>query len=231
MNIIITGVSRGIGLSLAKYYTESGNNVFGCSRSAPDYNHERFKHFECDISNQKDIDAFAAEIRKQTDHVDVLINNAGIASMNHFVLTPYKTAEEIMRVNYLGAFECIQRFVPLLRKSKHPRIVNFSSVAVPNLLEGEMAYAASKSAVATMTKILAKELSSFGITVNAIGPSPIKTNLIKNVPEKKINELLQKQAVKRYAEVCDVENVIDFFISEKSDFITGQVIYLGGISE
>lgn len=230
MNIVITGVSRGIGLELAKYYTALGNNVFGCSRSVPDYRHVNFKHFRCDVSQREEIGAFAAKLRKEPGQADVLINNAGTASMNHFMLTPCETAEEIMRVNYLGAFECTQALVPLLRKSAHPRVVNFSSVALPNLLEGETAYAASKSAVVTMTKILAKELSDFRITVNAIGPSPIKTGLIRNVPEEKLKALIQKQAVKRYAQISDIENVIDFFISEKSDFVTGQVIYLGGIS-
>ena len=107
--------------------------------------------------------------------------------------------------------------------------MNFSTVAVPMNLDGEMIYASSKSAVEKMTKIMAKELASFNITVNAVGPSPIYTDLIKVVPKDKIQELLDKQAIHRLGTFEDLENVIDFFISDKSNFITGQIIYLGGL--
>ena len=80
-----------------------------------------------------------------------------------------------------------------------------------------------------MHKRLAKEFASFGITVNAIGPTPIKTDLIKSVPDEKIKKLINAQAIKRFGSFKDTVNVIDFFINEKSDFITGQIIYLGGI--
>ena len=116
-----------------------------------------------------------------------------------------------------------------MQKNKFGRIINFSTVAVPLNLEGEAIYAASKAAVASLTKILAKEFASFGITVNAIGPTPIKTDLIKSVPDEKIKKLINAQAIKRFGSFQDTVNVIDFFINEKSDFITGQIIYLGGI--
>ena len=112
---------------------------------------------------------------------------------------------------------------------KFGRIVNFSTVAVPLSIEGESIYASSKSAVNTLTKILSKEFGKFGITVNLIGPTPIKTDLIRSVPENKLNKLIKTQSIKRYGNFRDVSNVIDFFINEKSDFITGQKIYLGGI--
>ena len=81
----------------------------------------------------------------------------------------------------------------------------------------------------SLTKIFSKELSNFSITVNSIGPTPIKTDLIKSVPKNKIDDLIQQQAIKRFGTFEDVVNVINFFISSKSDFITGQTIYLGGI--
>ena len=114
-------------------------------------------------------------------------------------------------------------------KNKNGRIVNFSTVAVPLDLEGELVYASSKAAVEKMTKILSKELSTYNITVNAVGPTPIKTDLTKTVPKNKLNEIIEMQTVKRFGEMEDVVNVIDFFIDEKSEFITGQVIYLGGL--
>ena len=97
-------------------------------------------------------------------------------------------------------------------------------------MEGESVYAASKAAVETLTEILAKEFSTYNITVNAIGPTPIYTDLIKNVPKEKIDALLNMQTIKRYGKFEDISNVTDFFLSDKSNFITGQVIFLGGVS-
>ena len=112
---------------------------------------------------------------------------------------------------------------------KNGRIINFSTVAVPLNLEGEAIYASSKAAIVSLTKILAKELASFNITVNAIGPTPIETDLIKNIPQNKIDDLLKKQAINRFGNFKDVHNVIDFFLKKESDFVTGQIVYLGGL--
>jgi 3-oxoacyl-[acyl-carrier protein] reductase len=117
----------------------------------------------------------------------------------------------------------------LMIPRKDGRIINFTSVASPMNLEGEAIYASTKAAVEKLTKISAKELADFGITVNAIGPTPIMTDLIKAVPKNKINDLLQNQSIKRFGEFTDVINVITFLIDKKSNFITGQIIYLGGL--
>ena len=114
-------------------------------------------------------------------------------------------------------------------KNKIGRIVNFSTVAVPMDLDGEMVYASSKAAIEKMTRIMAKELAPYNITVNAIGPTPVYTDLIKVVPKDKVDELLDKQIIKRLGEYKDIENLMDFFTNDKSDFITGQIIYLGGL--
>ena len=162
---------------------------------------------------------------------DALINNAGVASMNHFMLTPLETAKRLMNTNFFGPFAAIRAFIALLKKSEHPRIVNFSTVAVPFNLDGELAYVSSKAAVEELTKILAKELSGFKITVNAVGPTPVKTALTAKVPENKIQALLDRQAIKRFGEFEDIRNVINFYLQPESDFITGQIVYLGGVNK
>jgi 3-oxoacyl-[acyl-carrier protein] reductase len=101
---------------------------------------------------------------------------------------------------------------------------------VPLVLEGEIAYIASKSAVEAFTKVLAKDLAQFKITVNAVGPTPADTDLISRVPKEKIDSLIAKQAIRRMAQFSDISNVIDFFIAPASDFVTGQIVYLGGVS-
>lgn len=110
------------------------------------------------------------------------------------------------------------------------RIVNFATVATPLRLEGEAICAASKAALVNLTQVCAKELSEFSITVNAVGPTPVPTDLIKNVPKNKMDALLNQQAIKRFGEFEGVLNVIEFFLNEKSDFITSQVVYLGGVN-
>ena len=167
-------------------------------------------------------------IRKDYGKLDILVNNAGIASMNHTLLTKLSTASKILNTNILGTFLFCRESAKLMKKNSG-RIINFTTVAVPLKLEGEAIYAASKAAVVSLTQILAKEFGEMGITVNAIGPTPIKTDLIKSVPDNKIENLINKQSIKRYGEYYDVSNIIDFFIKEESDFVTGQVIYLGGI--
>jgi 3-oxoacyl-[acyl-carrier protein] reductase len=110
------------------------------------------------------------------------------------------------------------------------RIVNFAAVATPLNLEGEAGYAASKAAVESLTRVAAKELAPFNITVNAVGPTPVMTDLIRSVPKQKMDALVATQAIRRMGEHRDIANVIDFFVSRDSDFITGQTIYLGGVN-
>ena len=227
--IIITGSSRGIGKYLRDYYLKLGNIVFGCSRSHIDFKHKNYIHFSVDISDEKSVKDMFNEIRTKFHSIDILINNAGIASMNHSLLTKSDTINSIIKTNFIGTFIFCREAAKIMQNSNFGRIINFSTVAVPLNLEGEAIYASSKAAVVSLTKILSKEFSSFGITVNALGPTPVKTDLIRSVPKSKIKNLIDMQAIKRFGEYKDISNVIDFYIAEESSFITGQVLYLGGI--
>ena len=227
--IIITGTSKGIGNYLANYYLDAGYIVFGCSRSSLNINSKNYYHFNLDISNERDVKEMFKKIRVDHGGVDILINNAGIASMNHSLLTNIETVNKIFSTNVTGTFLFCREAAKLMQRKRYGRIINFVTVAVPLNLEGEAVYASSKAAVSSLTKILANELSSYNITVNAIGPTPIETDLILSVPRDKIQNIINQQAIKRFGTFEDTSNVIDFFINDKSDFITGQIIYLGGI--
>lgn len=226
--IFITGNRKGIGLHLTKYYLDKGYNVLGCSRTESCFSHENYHHFICDVADEKNVKEVIRIAKKKFDGIDVLINNAGVASLNHSLLTPGSTVKKVFETNFFGSFFFAKECAKVM-KNKGGQIVNFSTVAVPLNLEGEMIYASSKAAVEQMTKILAKELADFNITVNAIGPTPIYTDLIKVIPKDKLQQLLDQQTIHRLGEFEDIENVIDFFISPKSNFITGQIIYLGGL--
>lgn len=237
---VITGTRKGIGKQLSEHFLSLGHIVCGCSRGESSIAHDNYYHFELDVNDEAKVVTMIKTIKKQFGKIDVLLNNAGIASMNHILLTPYKTMQNIFSTNVYGSFLFLREVGKVMsqnaRKLKaqqinpHFRIVNFATVATPLRLEGEAIYASSKAAIVSLTQISSFELAEFGITVNAIGPTPVPTDLIKNVPKAKMDALLQRQAIKRFGSFEDCLNAINFFLDEKSDFISGQVIYLGGVN-
>lgn len=228
--ILVTGASRGIGRAICGHFLGAGWVVIGCSRKESDLTGGNYRHFQVDITDEDAVRTMFTAIRKEFGRLDVLINNAGIASMNHSLLMPLDTTRTVMDTNFTGTFLLSREAARLMQKRKFGRIINFSSVAVPHHLEGEAVYAASKAAVEELTRILAREFAGLGITINAIGPTPIDTDLIRGVPQEKIQELINRQAVKRLGKFEDILNLVDFLIKPESDFITAQVIYLGGVS-
>ena len=227
--IIITGTRKGIGRYLAEQYLQEGDIVYGCSRRICDIEHPNYHHTRLDVSDEAEVVSFVRNVYKNHKHIDVLINNAGCASMNHFLLTPYDTAKKVFNTNFFGTFLMCREVAKYMVKNKSGRIVNYSTVAVALNLHGELVYSASKAAIEQLTRVLADEIGESGITVNAVGPTPIDTDLIKNGPENKLQDLLSHQCIKRFGQFEDVKNVIDFFLKPESNFITAQTIYLGGV--
>lgn len=230
---VITGTSKGIGEYLAKYYLSKGHIVYGCSRSMPQWVSEDVKnyfHYLLDVSDEKAVKKMFGDIRKRHGHLENLINNAAMASMNHVLLFPFAKVEELLQTNIIGTFVFSREASKLMKKNKYGRIVNFTSGAVRLKIEGESIYAASKAGIESFTQIVAKELGEFGITINIICPGPVKTDLIAGVDPQKIEKnFLEQQAFKRYCTFEDISNVIDFYLKPESNFVSGQVIYLGGI--
>src|SRR5262249_35364884 len=158
----------------------------------PDWRLEGYDHILADVTDEKQVIALLDEVRRRHGRLDVVINNAGIASMNHLLLTPGGTIERIMRTNFVGAALVCREGAKLMIKRGGGRIVNLSTIAVPMRLEGEAVYAASKSALETLTRVLAHELGRWAITVNALGPTPTETDLIRAVPRDKIDGIVAR---------------------------------------
>ena len=227
--MLITGARKGIGRYLAEYYLKKNFFVFGCSRGETDLTDRNYRHYCLDISDEQAVKRLFKDLNNDFGKLDVLINNAGMATMNHSLLTPLSSVRIILETNVVGCFLFSREAAKIMKKNNYGRIVNFSTIAVPLKLAGEAIYASSKAAVNNLTSVMAKEFSGMGITINAVGPTPVKTDLIRNIPDVKIQELINKQTIKRFGSMNDITNVIDFFIKPESSFITGQIIYLGGL--
>jgi 3-oxoacyl-[acyl-carrier protein] reductase len=228
--MLITGTRKGIGKYLAEHYLKKGLTVVGCSRGEGSIEHKNYIHHELDITDEKAVVKMVRGVKKRFGKIDVLINNAGIASMNHILITPLKTIKEITSTNYYGTFLFLREVSKVMLKKKYGRIINFTSIATPLKWDGEAAYAASKAAVENLTQIAAREVAEYGITINALGPAPVQTDMINHVPQEKMDALIQRQAIGRLGKMEDISHLCDFLIDEQSDFITGQIIYLGGVS-
>lgn len=225
---LVTGSRKGLGKFIAQQLVTCGYAVFGLSRTSADWTLEGYHHLEADVANEQQVKEAVAKIRQSHGRLDVVVNNAGVASLNHFLMVPASTVDRVIATNFRGAWLVSREAAKLMMKARYGRIVNVTTVAVPMRIRGEALYAASKAAVETMTRVLAHELGEFGITVNAVGPTPIDTDLIRKVPAASVQAIIDHLAIKRKGQPEDVMNVVDFLIRPESDYVTGQVIYLGG---
>ncbi|HYK40846.1 MAG TPA: SDR family oxidoreductase [Thermoanaerobaculia bacterium] len=225
---LVTGSRKGIGRHLARHLASTGYQVVGCSRGPAEWSMDGYEHVTADVTDEADVVRLLAVVRQRHGGLSVLVNNAGVASMNALLLTPGTTVDQIIRTNLIGTILIARESAKLMLKSRFGRIVNFTSVAVALALEGEAVYAASKGGVEAFTRVLARELGPSGITVNAVGPGPITTDLTRGVPAPKLEALARRLSTGRASSFEDVENVVDFLIAPESGAVTGQTIYLGG---
>jgi 3-oxoacyl-[acyl-carrier protein] reductase len=224
---LITGTSQGLGLALAERLLADGWIVHGFARGAKTLAHANFTAHTVDVTDESAVRAAVATIA-ESGRIDLLINNAAAASLNAFLLTPGSVAENLMRVNYLGTFHCLQAVGKVMVRQRTGRIVNVTTVAVPLSLEGEAAYVASKAAVEALTKVTAKELATQGVIVSAIGFGPIDTALTRAVPKAalaKINDAIGRPQGTTLAQA------VDFILGRISapDLKSGSVEYFGTV--
>jgi len=228
--MLITGTRKGIGRYLSENYARRGFIVEGCSRGEADWEAPNYTHHCVDVSNERQVKSMISDVAKRNGRIDVVLNNAAVASMNHVLLTPAKASNRMLEVNVTGTMLVCRDAAKVMMRRRYGRIVNFTTIVAPIALAGEAVYAASKSAVVTFTRILAYELAQWGITCNSFGATPIMTDMIRGVPQDKIDAVVNGLAIKRLGTPEDCCNVCDFFINPASDNITGQVIYLGGVT-
>ena len=224
---LITGTSQGLGRALAERLLADGWTVHGFARGPQTLTHSNFTAHAVDVTDEAAVRAAVATIA-ESGRIDLLINNAAAASLNAFLLTPGSVAENLMRVNYLGTFHCLQAVGKVMVRQRGGLVVNLTTVAVPLALEGEAAYVASKAAVEALTKVTAKEFATQGVRVVALGFGPVDTRLTRAVPKAmlaKINDAIGRP------EGTTMTQAVEFIVARivAPDLKSGSVEYLGTV--
>lgn len=227
---LITGTSSGIGHRLAQHLLCNDWQVIGCSRRDAKFEHPDYTHFTLDLTNDSAVSEMFLDIVSHKTESIALINNAGAANMNHFLISPRKTGEKMIWLNSVIAIDCMRQYAKLLLKKRISggRIINFSSVATSQAISGQLWYAASKSALETATVVASKELSEMKVTVNCIRIPYFRSPMSGSIGKERVERMLENQAIKRPCTFEDIANAVEFFLNAKSDFITGELLSLGG---
>jgi 3-oxoacyl-[acyl-carrier protein] reductase len=227
--VLVTGSSRGVGRVVAEHFLAEGAEVVGVARGQDGPQHERYRHHRADVSDPAAVQRLFAELRGALPGLDIVVNNAAVLTSQYAMIMPASSAQAMVNVNLLAPFLVAREAAKLMRKAKWGRIINISSMAVSLEPEGDSMYAACKAAVTTMSNVMAKEFASFNVTCNTLGITAIETDMLRQLPRDKIDAVVSRLPIPRYATADDILNVIDFFASERSGYVTAQTLYLGGV--
>ena len=236
--VLVTGGSRGIGRAIALAFAGEGADVIinytGDEENAKNVMKEIEKFgvkglaIRANISKAEEVDSMFDKIKEDFDVVDILINNAGITRDSLFIAMKEKDWDEVIEVNLKGMFLCTKAVIRKMLRQRYGRIINISSVVGVIGNPGQTNYCASKAGVIGFTKSLAREVASRNITVNAIAPGFIKTDMTEALPEDIKESMIGAIPMGRYGNPEDIANIAVFLSSEKADYITGQIIHIDG---
>lgn len=228
--ILVTGSNRGIGRALVENYVSRGHTVFGCSRGGSDLDHEGYRHFVADVTDETSVRALLSDIAVLSGRIDILINNAGIKTSSLALLTTRAQAEAMITTNFLGAFLVTRETIKVMKRNRFGRIVNVSSIAVPLGSLGSAIYGASKAALEQLSYTLAREVAADDITINTIGVSVyLNSGMIEEIDPALLREAQKELLKPSPLTVHEIAHAVDFFASEQARNITNQIVYFGGV--
>jgi 3-oxoacyl-[acyl-carrier protein] reductase len=235
---LVTGGSRGIGRAIALALAEEGADVavnyVSSEGAARDVVENILKMgrkavlAQADVADYPDSFRMAQHVLAEFGHLDILVNNAGINSDKTFVKMDHASWRKVLSINLDGVFNCTKVFVDQMLKQNYGRVVNITSVIGQIGNFGQANYAASKAGVAAFTKSLAKELASKGITVNAVAPGFIETDMVDAIPEKVRAKLLEQIPLRRFGRIDEVARAVVYLVSADGDYITGAQVSING---
>ena len=238
-NIMITGCNRGIGKEAVRLFAENGYNLICCIRKEND----EFSAFVSglmgqyginidilyfDMSDEDSIKEALKPILKERRQIDVLINNAGIATGGFLQMTSIKQLKEVFQINYFSHVLITQLITKLMMRQKSGCVINMGSVAGLDNFAGYTAYGASKAAMMAFTRTIARELAPYNIRVNAIAPGLTDTGMAGQMEEKAWKEMVERTDMNRLGEPNEIAQMMLFLASDKASFITGQVYRVDG---
>lgn len=223
---MVTGTSRGVGRGLAEYYCGKGTTVVGCSRSEPTFEHPAYHHTALDVTDEKSVHQWTRSTKKSFGRIDALVCNVGmVRSALLMPVTAPSMVREFVEAIVMATYNVCYEVSKVMVTQRRGRIVNIASTMTHLHEPGTVGYSSAKSAVVEMTKVMAKELVSLGITCNVLSPSLILTDASSRLGEDWMKRMLELQTLKRPVEIDELCNVVDFFLDERSACITGQVIH------
>ncbi len=235
---LVTGAGRGIGRQIAEELAQEGATViinYNDSREKAQQTVSKIEEkggragaYKCDVSDMASCKEMIMDIMKRYGRIDILVNNAGITRDNLLMRTKEEEFDEVIRVNLKGCFNTMKYVSRYMLKQKSGKIINISSVTGLIGNAGQASYCASKAGIIGLTKSAARELGSRGITVNAIAPGFIETEMTQVLPEELKEAMREQTLLKRSGKVQDVSKTAVFLASDGADYITGQVISVDG---
>ncbi|PZE22489.1 3-oxoacyl-[acyl-carrier-protein] reductase [Paenibacillus xerothermodurans] len=235
---LVTGGSRGIGRAIALALAEAGADVavnYSGSQAAAAEVAELIQamgrkaiQVQADISSAQDVDDMFKLVLETYGRLDILVNNAGITKDNLIMRMKEEEFDQVIATNLKGVFNCIKAATRPMMKQRYGRIINISSVVGVLGNPGQINYVAAKAGVIGMTKASAKELSSRGITVNAVAPGFIETDMTNQLSEDTRTQLLQQIPLARLGQPDDIAKAVRFLASDDAAYMTGQTIHVDG---
>ena len=235
---VITGGARGIGKSIAVKYAQNGANIVISDMASPEQMADvvkeleafgiKAKAYQSDVTDYDAVKKLLDDVVAEFGSLDIVVNNAGITKDMPIIAMKEKDYMDVINVNQKGVFNMLKHASVIMLKQKSGRIINMASVVGVMGNAGQVNYSASKAAVIGMTKSVAKELSSRGITCNAIAPGFIQSAMTDKLNDAQKNAMLSVIPLKKFGQPEDVANTALFLASELSSYLTGQVICVDG---